>query len=280
VEIKHAMGTALVPVKPTRIVAFDLSVLDNIDALGVTGVQYAVPKQTMPGYLKKFLAADVVDAGGMKDPNLERIYEFGPDVIFISARQTDYYDKLSAIAPTICTNVDYRDFLGGFETSMDILGRIFAIEDTAGAKTREIRAMAESVKKKAEQSNRTAIIIMVNDGAISAYGPGSRFGIVHDVLGVPPADPGIRVSNHGQSVDFEYLAKVNPDILFVINRNVAIGTNGANGSSTVLDNELVQRTKAGKAGKIVNLDAAVWYLAGSGVQSIEIMIGEIDKALD
>lgn len=119
---------------------------------------------------------------------------------------------------------------------------------------------------------------MVNDGAISVYGPGSRFGVIHDVLKVPSADPEIRVSTHGQSVDFEYLARIDPDILFVINRNMAIGTNG--GESKVLDNELVKNTRAGRTGKIINLDSSVWYLSGAGLESLPIMLDEIDAALD
>lgn len=280
VEVNHSLGTTTVPVNPKRIVAFDLSILDSIDALGVAGVTYAIPKQVLPAYLTKFLRADVVDAGGMKDPNLERIYEFAPDVIFISPRQTDYYEKLSEIAPTVCMSFDYRNFMADFDNSMHVLGKIFAMEDVAARKAKEIGEKAQAVAKKAGQSDKTGLIIMVNDGAISAYGPGSRFGIVHDVLKLKPADQGIKASNHGQSVDFEYLARTNPDILLVINRNVAIGANGGAGASTVLDNELVQRTKAGKTGKIINLDSAVWYLAGSGIQSLDIMIGEVGKAFD
>ncbi len=279
-KVTHALGTATVPMHPKRVVAFDLSVLDSMDAMGVTGVEYAMPKQVVPDYLKKFQADSVVDAGGMKDPNLEKIYEFGPDVIFISPRQTDYYNKLSEIAPTVCTTVDYRDFFGSFKNTMHILGQVFDMEDAADQETRAVYEKAKRVAEKAEKSGKNALIIMVNDGAISAYGPGSRFGMVHDVLKIPPAEPGIRVSNHGQSIDFEYLARINPDILLVINRNFAIGLNGSANVSIVLDNELVQRTKAGKNGKIINLDSSVWYLAGAGLESLNIMIDEIDAALN
>lgn len=276
VEIKHTLGVTAIPVNPKRIVAFDFSILDSIDKLAIQDIAFAIPKQTVPEYLKKYLAADIVDAGGMKEPNLERIYEFQPDVIFISARQTDYYDKFSEIAPTVCANVDYADFLDSFKNNMLMLGDIFAVKEQATSEADKILAKAATIANTAQQTNKTGLIVMVNDGAISAYGPGSRFGIIHDVLMVAPADPGIRVSNHGQSVDFEYLAKINPDILFVINRNVAIGTNG---NSSVLDNELVQNTKAGKTGKIVNLNSAVWYLSGAGLESLEIMLNEIGKAL-
>lgn len=278
-EVVHALGTSRVSAGPKRVVTFDLSVLDSLDALGVEGIAYAVPKQAIPPYLAKYGAGDVVDAGGMKEPNLERIYEFGPDVIFVSARQTDYYEKLSAIAPTVALNADYKDFLGSFSRNMRTIGDIFGMGDAAAAKADAVIAAAARTAEKASAGGKRALIVMVNDGAISAYGPGSRFGLIHDVLKVTPADMGIKVSLHGQSVDFEYISRVDPDILFVINRNTAIGTNNAS-VSRVLDNELVMGTKAGKNGKIVSLDSAVWYLSGSGLESLAIMVDEVNRALD
>ncbi len=278
-EIKHDLGVARIAPGPKRIVAFDFSILDSIDALDIPGLEFAVPKQAMPTYLHRYLENDVVDAGGMKEPNLERIYEFRPDVIFISARQTDYYDKFAEIAPTVCATVDYADFLGSFKRNMLMLGDIFAVRDSAEAKADAVIREAEAIARTAGRKELTGLVIMVNDGNISVYGPGSRFGLIHDVLKVKPADDSVKVSIHGQSVDFEYLAKTNPDILFVINRNIAIGTNTAS-SSAVLDNELVRNTAAGKNGKIVNLDAAVWYLSGLGLESLPIMLDEVGKAVE
>lgn len=278
IEVEHTLGTTTVPVGPKRVATFDLSVLDSIDAMGVPGLVLAMPKQIIPAYLAQYRDAAVVDAGGMREPNLERIHEFAPDVIFISARQTDYYDKLSAIAPTVCANVDYADFMNSFRRNMLMLGEVFGAGDAARELADAVADKARTVAEKAAKSGKKGLVVMVNDGNVSAYGPGSRFGLIHDVLGVPPADPGIKVSRHGQAVDFEYLAKTNPDILFVINRNIAIGT--AANASKVLDNELVANTRAGKTGNIVNLDSAVWYLSGAGLESLDIMLDEVGGAFE
>ena len=279
IEVKHDMGTARLPGRPTRVVLFDFGVLDTLDRLAPQGVSYAIPKQVVPGYLSRFKAADVMDAGGMKEPNLEKIYEFGPDVIFISARQTDYYQKFSAIAPTINSTVDYSRFLESFAETTRMVGRVFGVEEKAEAEVAKVAERASAVAKKAAASGKRGLVVMVNDGNISAYGPGSRFGTIHDVMKVAPADPGIKVSNHGQSVDYEYIARINPDILFVINRNAAIGTNGNKSGSNVLDNELVAGTNAGRNGKIVQLDSEVWYLVGTGLQALEKMMNEVETAI-
>ncbi len=280
VTVRHGLGTATVPVKPERVVVFDLSVLDSMDAMGVTGVSYAVPKKTMPGYLAKFLRTDVVDAGEMKNPDVAKIAEFNPDVIFISPRQSEYFDALSAIAPTICFERDDKDFLGGFERSMDALGRIFVLKGVSDEKAQAILDQAEQVAGKAQESGKNALIIMTGENTISAFGPGSRFGLVHDILGVPPADPTIAPSEHGQPVDIAFIAKANPDILFVIDRDAALGSTKGNDSSALLDHDLIKQTNAGKTNRIVYLDAGVWYLAGAGAESLSIMIGEVGNALE
>ena len=67
------------------------------------------------------------------------------------------------------------------------------------------------------------MVVLTSDKQISAYGSGSRFGLIHDVLGVEPVDKNIEVSLHGQSVSSEYISEKNPDYLFVIDRSAAIG---------------------------------------------------------
>ena len=59
---------------------------------------------------------------------------------------------------------------------------------------------------------------------MSAYGPNSRFGLVHDVLGYKAVDEKIDVSTHGQNITFEYIVEKNPDVLFVIDRDAASAT--------------------------------------------------------
>lgn len=69
-----------------------------------------------------------------------------------------------------------------------------------------IEKQVEEVKAKA--GDKKALIILTTGGKVSAYGTGSRFGLIHDVLGVPAADPNLKVTNpHGQSVSFEYIAE-------------------------------------------------------------------------
>ncbi|MFV8112014.1 iron ABC transporter substrate-binding protein, partial [Enterobacter cloacae complex sp.6700816] len=91
------------------------------------------------------------------------------------------------------------------------------------------------IKGKAPSAGK-AMVILVSGGKISAYGPGSRFGFIFDVLGFEPAyvfteDTG----RHGNIVNSELLLKLNPDWLFVIDRDGAIGAKDAQPAADVLD---------------------------------------------
>ncbi len=100
------------------------------------------------------------------------------------------------------------------------------------------------MKEKAANKG-TGLLILTSGGKISAYGPGSRFGVLHDSFGVKPAAPDLSIGNHGQPVSSEFILETNPDWLFVIDRDAAIGREG-NSAKQVLDNELVRQTNAWK----------------------------------
>lgn len=69
------------------------------------------------------------------------------------------------------------------------------------------------------------LVVLSNGGKVSAFGPGSRFGMVHEVFGVKPADENVEVAQHGQNVSFEYIVDLDPDYLFVIDRVLLSMTN-------------------------------------------------------
>ena len=114
---------------------------------------------------------------------------------------------------------------------------------------------------------------MANDGAMSVYGPGSRFGVIHNEFGFAPADTNIDTANHGQNISYEYLLKVNPDVILVIDRAATVG--GSVTAEQVLDNPLVKMTTAAKEGQIYYLSSEVWYTASGGLQSTRIMIDDV-----
>ncbi len=159
-----------------------------------------------------------------------------------------------------------------------LLAEVFEKEDVLDEKMNELKASIEALNKEASASDSKALILLANEGKVSAYGQGSRYGFVHDVFGFKAVDENLEVSQHGQSVTFEYILEKNPDVLFVIDRSAAIG--GEVGAKDTIENELVQKTNAYKNGKIIYLDAVNWYIAGNGITSTQSMVEEVKAALE
>ncbi|PAD38790.1 siderophore ABC transporter substrate-binding protein [Terribacillus sp. 7520-G] len=275
--IKHELGETEVAKNPEKIVAFDMGALDTLDKLGVDVA--GVPQESLPDYLSKYSSKDYENVGGLKEPDLEKIAEMQPDVIFISGRQSDYYDQLSELAPTIYVGVDTTDYMNSFKKNTETIAKIVGKEKEAEQALGEIDDAIAELKSKAEGMDEKALITLVNDGSVSAYGKASRFGVIHDVYGVPAVDDTIEASTHGQSIGFEYISEKDPDYLFVVDRGAVVG-NGTSSAEKVLDNELVNGTKAAKENHITYLNPNYWYLSGGGLESELEKVKEVSDALE
>lgn len=273
--ITHELGETKLEKKPENIVVFDFGILDALSALDVevTGV----PQAAIPPYLEQYAGDEYTNVGSLKEPDFETIHAMQPDLIIISGRQADLYPEFEEIAPTVYMGLDTTDYMNSFETNMTQLGEIFDKEQEMATELETVKNEIEAVASELESVEGKALFVLINEGKVSAYGPGSRFGIVHDVFGYPAADENLEVSTHGQGVSFEYIAETNPDILFVLDRSQAIAA-GEEGNSD-FENELVQKTNAYQNGKIIYVDSSSWYLAGGGLQSMRTMIEDMKKGL-
>lgn len=275
VTVEHAQGSTEVPANPENVYTFDLGALDTLDSLGVdvTGV----PEAAFPESLSAYASDEYTKIGSMKEPDFEAIAAGAPDLIIISGRTADSYDKLSEIAPTIDLSVDQAAPIESFKEISTTLGEIFGQEDAVADRLAEIDSTIAEANENAKNAG-TGLVILTNAGEITAYGAGSRFGLIHDVLGVQTAADVKAEGSHGESVSFEFIAEANPDHLFVIDRDAALGESGE-AAAAVLDNELVNGTTAAQNDQIVYLDAASWYLVGYGLGNVEAMVSSVNDAL-
>nr|WP_207198794.1 siderophore ABC transporter substrate-binding protein [Peribacillus sp. TH14] len=273
ITVKHQLGETKVKTNPEKVVVFDMGTLDTLDKLGVEVA--AVPHDGLPEYLSKY-EGTTENAGGLKEPDFEKINEIAPDLILISGRQSDAYEELSKIAPTVYVGVDTTKYMESFEENVTLLGKIFGKEKEAAKEFASVEENITALKEKAP-TDKKGLIILASGGKVSAYGPDSRFGIIHDVFGVPAVDDKLEVSTHGQSISFEYIAEKDPDYLFVVDRDAVAG-DGAAAKETV-ENDIVKNTKAYKEGNIIYLDPNYWYLSGGGLESVDSMVKEISKGI-
>jgi iron complex transport system substrate-binding protein len=238
------------------------------------GVEPAgVPEAAYPDSLAKYSDAKYTKIGSLKEPDFEAVSAGDPDLIIISGRTAGAYEELSKIAPTIDLSIDAGRPMESFKTQTQKLGTIFDKSAEVDEKLAAVDATVSATKAKAANVGR-GLIILTSGGEVTAYGAGSRFGIIHDVLGVPAAADVKADGSHGESVSFEYIKQANPDVLYVINRDTAVGTEGS-AASPILDNELVQSTNAARNNKVIDLDPASWYVVGYGLNNVKAMVDAV-----
>lgn len=277
ITVKHELGETEVEKNPEKVVVFDYGTLDTLDELGVDIA--AVPQGNLPEYLDKYESDDYVNVGSLKEPDFEAIAEVDPDLILISGRQSDAYDELEKLGPTIYLGVDTTRYMDSFKENLATIGDIFDKQDEIDSEIADIEESISALNEKAEEADKDGLIILANDDKISAYGPESRFGLIHDVFGVPASDEGIEASTHGQNVSFEYVTEQDPDLLYVVDRGAAI-TDGEPSAKKIVENDLMKDTKAYKNDDITYLNPEYWYLSGGGLVSVKEMIAEVDESLN
>jgi len=276
--ITHKLGQATLKKNPEKVVVFDSGVLDTLDKLGVAIA--AAPKSGLPKYLDKYMDDAYTNAGTVFEPDFEKLNALKPDVIFISGRASEAYDELNKIAPTIFMGVDTARYYDSFKENAKTLGQIFSKDAEVDAALENLDKEVVALKEKYEATGKKGLVVLTNAGKLSAYGKGSRFGLIHDVFGVTPSDQNIEVSTHGMSVTSEYIAEQNPDFLFVIDRSAVVQSEGAEAAEATIENDLVKNTNASKEGKIKYLNPDYWYLSGGGLISMEEMLQEVASVIN
>lgn len=256
---------------PEKIVVFDYGFLDTLDTLGVEGI-VGVAKGNFPENIAKYDSDEYGNAGSLKGPLLEDIAEMDPDVIFISGRQSSFYEQLSEIAPVVFVGTTQEDYWNTFIASVELAGQMFG-------KEAEVEEMLTKYDEKLEEVKALAggydniLVSMYNEGKISGFSTNSRFGYIYDVYGFKPVTEDIESSSHGSNFGYEALLEFNPQALLVIDRTAATG--GESNIKADFENDIIKQSDAYKNGRIVYLDGALWYLGGGGLQSELAKIDEI-----
>lgn len=275
IVVTDRKGQVTVPKDPEKIVVLDYSALDTMEVLGEEAI--AVPKANLPDYLSEYKDSKYEDLGSLKKFDIEKINELSPDLIIIEGRQEEFYDELSKIAPTIMLGREGNDHFGSLDKSLEVLGQIFEKEDIINTKKEAINQSLKNISQTVKADNLNALVTMLDNGQISAFGDDSRFGLIYNDFGFKNIDENLKASSHGSTVNSEYILSKNPEYLFVIDKANVNDTTASN--KDIIENELIKKTDAFKNDKIIYLDTKAWYVGGPGLQSTQIMINEIKEII-
>ena len=274
--VKHEQGELTLEATPEKVFTYDYATLDDLDALGVPVA--GVPNSVMPADLTAKLADNVIRIGSLFEPDYETVAAEQPDLVIVAGRSAPKYAELAKIAPTIDLTPDAEHLIEEAKKNLNTLGTIFGKEDKAKELEAKLDRSVAALKAKAETAG-TGMLVMTTGGKMSTFGDGSRFGYLFKDFGVKPADNHVQVGTHGEPVSFEYILKHNPDWLFVVDRDAAIGHDGQS-AAQLLDNDIIHQTKAWKNGHIVYLNAANWYLVGGGITALQTTVDNLTQAFD
>lgn len=272
VTISTATGDVTLTETPDTVAAFDIAAIDTLTALGITVT--GVPNKLYAPYLDD-VAQDATVVGTLFEPDFEALAVLGPDLIVVGSRSTDKAEALGRIAPVIDMTISGANLLDQTKSRINAFGAAFDRADEAAELTAQIDAKLAAASDIVTDKG-TALIVLTNGPKISAFGAGSRFGWLHEEIGLKPVDETLEVSSHGQAISFEYIAETNPDWLLVVDRGAAIGQ--GNSAEATLDNPLVAGTTAAQKGQIVYLEPASIYVAGGGATSVLRTLDELITA--
>jgi iron complex transport system substrate-binding protein len=297
-----------VPYNPQRIAILDLAALDIIDNLGL-GDRVVGTANTSIDYLSAYVNnKEIKNLGTIKEADLEAVMECEPDVIFIGGRLSASYDALSEIAPVIYLSTNSEiGLVESVTKNATTIASLFGMESDIEKKTADFAERIAALQAVAE--GKTALVGMTTSGSFNLLGNDGRCSIIGAEIGFnnltasangeqsgngynknsegqkPEGKKGNDNSDnsgspHGNESSFETVVAQNPDYIFVMDRDRAIGTEGVQLAQEIMENELVMSTDAYKNGNIVYLEhPAVWYTAEGGITALDVMLQDLESAL-
>ncbi|HFR3770302.1 TPA: siderophore ABC transporter substrate-binding protein [Streptococcus suis] len=289
ITIQTSTGETTVPSNPKKIVVLDYGVADTLRALGKEDAIVGMPTDSLPTYLKDFKNKDgITNVGSLKEVNLETVAELEPDLIILSSRTQDQQAEFEKIAPAIYFETSTSDYLNSVKTNATELAKLFGDEAVkeAESKLADIDKLVQTAQDKNKDTQLTTLTVLLNEGSMAGIAPDGRYSFIYKTLGFQPTDlkleentQGNQGRSHGSSLSLESVSQINPDIIFVVDRTLAIGGDDTQ-NSDILNNALIQDTNAGKNQKIITLTPDLWYLSGGGLESTKLMFEEVVAHLE
>lgn len=258
----EAVSTVAAPERP---VVYDLATLDTMQALGIPVA--GVPKAQFPAYMAGYGDAKYAVAGTLFQPDYEALSQIKPDLIIVGGRSAAKQDVLSKIAPTLDFSVKPATMLQDIERNITQIADMYGKQEQGKALVARIKSEVAELNQLAAKAQPGVLLMAINE-RIMPQAPGARFGFLFDVFGAKSQLTAKDIpARGGPAFTFDDLAKLQPEWIYVIDRNTGVGAAAGGGeiipSTKVFDNDKVKSTPAGQKGQIVFLDPKGWYLMGS-----------------
>ncbi len=268
------------PLDPQRVVCLNWQTVDFLDAMGLGDRIVGVIKSgSYPEHLKAYVDnEDIVNVGGMKDVDMEAVMSLQPDVIFSSDRTEAQFAEFSEIAPTMSAAVYYdMGFMEGYKHLASQHSAIFGLTGEVDA---IIAGYEERIAAIAAFAEGKTALLGIFAGGLNTLGNTGRASIVVNEMGFENLAGGENV-NHGNVSSYEAWLEMNPDWMFILDKDTAVGEEATAAKDQMeVDNPVIAETEAFKSGQIVYLEpGAAWYLGDGGITALDLMITCVEEGI-
>ncbi|MGG4488525.1 ABC transporter substrate-binding protein [Metabacillus idriensis] len=280
--VEHAMGTTEIKKKPEKVVILTNEGTEALLALGVTPVGAVKSWLGDPwyGHISDEMT-DVEVVGDESALNVEAIAALKPDLIIGNKmRQEDQYEKLSKIAPTVFSETLRGDWKENFSFYAKALDR----EEEGKKVLADYDARIAEMKANAgDKLDQEISVVRFMAGTTRIYYKDTFSGVILEELGFArPANLEKLFSDNPddlfvREVTKELIPEMDGDYLFYFTYAPAETKADAEKQAEEFTNDpLWKNLDAVKAGKVYQVDDAIWNTAG-GVKAANLMLDELEK---
>lgn len=261
IEVEDNNGKQAVASPPESVVATDNRTFQTLSDWGIELSGGAV--SLMSDDLDYTQDDSILDLGSHREPDLEKVVEAKPDLIVNGQRFAQFHDDLAKLAPEATVLEldprDEEDFDAELRRQTEVLGEVFGKQDEAKKLVDDFDASIERARKAYDDSDKAmGLITSAGDIGYAAPSVGRTVGPVFDILDL---DPALEVEegsddHQGDDVSVEAIAKSNPDLMIVLDRDASFAPEdrdeGSAPAAEVLeDSEALKDVPAIKDDKIV-----------------------------
>lgn len=261
IEVEDNNGKQTVASPPKSVVATDNRTFQTLSDWGIELSGGAV--SLMSDDLDYTQDDSILDLGSHREPDLEKVVEAKPDLIVNGQRFAQFHDDLAKLAPDATVLEldprDEEDFDAELRRQTEVLGEVFGKQDEAKKLVDDFDASIERAQKAYDDNDKAmGLITSAGDIGYAAPSVGRTVGPVFDILDL---DPALEVEegsedHQGDDVSVEAIAKSNPDLMIVLDRDASFAPEerdeGSAPAAEVLeDSEALKDVPAIKDDKIV-----------------------------
>lgn len=284
-ELEHSAGTLRLENTPQKIVSYELSHLDTLNALGIEVA--GVPQSVYGGVLEKFNQSQVV--GTLFEPDYDSLEALHPDLIIAGGRSESAIPELMELAPTVSFITDPNNFLNSVEQSTLQLARAF---DKTEEATQQLEQLEQQIAKLYEiNSDKTGMLLFTINGRLIPHAPGDRFGYVYELTGLQsvlperstaeltqprpkPDSPEAEAAAIKNATELNAIAQADPDWIIIVDRG-AINNGKKTAADTLAAHETLNKTQAFKKGQVYYADPNGWYLITGGLNNLNTITADM-----